>query len=82
MLFCYWNVRGLGSAIRNLLRYVEADYEDIDLDEFQPDSFEKWYALKPKLELDFPNLPYFIDGDLKLTQVTLYLNYPSFPSPS
>jgi hypothetical protein len=29
---------------------------------------EKWLSVKHTLGLDFPNLPYFIDGDLKLTQ--------------
>ena len=29
-----------------------------------------WFDNKFSLGFDFPNLPYFIDGDIKLTQVT------------
>ena len=32
-----------------------------------------WTDQKFSLGFDFPNLPYFIDGDIKLTQVTLVL---------
>ena len=70
MKFAYWNVRGLGSAIRNLLRYVEADYENEEfVIEGPPYTFENWFSVKFTLGFDFPNLPYLVDGDLKLTQV-------------
>lgn len=29
----------------------------------------QWLAEKPTLGLDFPNLPYLLDGDLRITQV-------------
>ncbi|GBN86627.1 Glutathione S-transferase class-mu isozyme 7, partial [Araneus ventricosus] len=38
--------------------------------------FEEWQKEKLNLGLDFPNLPYYIDGDIKLTQslaITRYL---------
>ena len=70
MKLVYWNIRGLGSAVRNLLRYVGADYENEELVfKEPPHTFDNWIPIKYTLGLDFPNLPYLIDGDLKLTQV-------------
>ena len=37
---------------------------------------DSWLAVKPNLGLDFPNLPYLIDGDVKMTEckaITLYI---------
>lgn len=75
MTLCYWNIRGLGSSIRNLLRYVGADYQDVSV-EFAgaPNYRENWLKVKYTLGLDFPNLPYLVDGDLKLTQVSANCN--------
>lgn len=64
----YWNVRGLTSPIRNLLRYKEAEFEE-KLYGFSEEERKEWSADKAVLDLDFPNLPYYIDGDVKLTQV-------------
>lgn len=74
LIFGYWNVRGRGAAIRNLLRYVIADYEEV-IYPLDPPHFskEKWLKEKPTLSLDFPNLPWLQDNDLKITQV-IYLN--------
>ncbi|XP_037047303.1 glutathione S-transferase Mu 1-like [Bradysia coprophila] len=65
----YWDVRGLGQPIRFLLAYLEVEYEDkrYGLAE-PPHSRDEWLAVKPNLDLDFPNLPYWIDGDLKMTE--------------
>lgn len=71
-LLGYWNVRGLTSSIRNLLRFAEAEFEE-KLYEFSEEERKVWQADKSSLDLDFPNLPYYIDGEVKLTQVfTLY----------
>lgn len=66
----YWNVRGLTSSIRNLLHYKEAEFEE-KLYYFCDEERKEWLADKSSLDLDFPNLPYYIDGDVKLTQVIL-----------
>ena len=80
MILGYWSVRGRGSAIKNLLRYVQADYCDVTYPLEGPHySREEWFKVKYLLGLDFPNLPYLIDGNLKLTQVCwnicIYLIY-------
>ena len=66
MKFCYWDVRGLGEMCRLMFRYVGANYEDVKL---SVENRDDWFKQKFTLGLDFPNLPYLIDGDVKLTQV-------------
>ncbi|RWS18393.1 glutathione transferase mu class-like protein, partial [Leptotrombidium deliense] len=73
----YWNVRGLCDSIRFLLHYAEVEFED------------KWYTFGPapdyasqewkndkfNLGLDFPNLPYLLEVDVKLTNSLAILRY-------
>lgn len=72
----YWNIRGLADPIRYLLHHVGADFEDKRYEVGPAPKFDEssWLNEKYKLGLDFPNLPYYIDGNLKLTQVSTY-NY-------
>ncbi|CAL4107542.1 unnamed protein product, partial [Meganyctiphanes norvegica] len=56
----YWDIRGLGQHIRLLLEYTGTEFQDT-----HP---KNWSGDKFKLGLDFPNLPYYVDGDVKLTQ--------------
>ena len=78
----YWDMRGLGEPIRYLLHYVGVPFNDkryqygpgrslADLKKIQ----SPWFPDKEGLGLDFPNLPYYIEGDLKLTQSTTILRY-------
>ncbi|CAG0885300.1 unnamed protein product [Cyprideis torosa] len=64
----YWDIRAFVTPIQYLLEYVGEDYEmkwyHIGAD-LNP---SEWFGEKNKLGLDFPNLPYYLDGDLKLTQ--------------
>jgi len=66
----YWKIRGLAQSIRLMLGYAEVDFEDklyeiTDPPEFSP---EAWMKEKFTLGLDFPNLPYYLDGETKLSQ--------------
>ncbi|CAH1782508.1 unnamed protein product [Owenia fusiformis] len=70
VIFAYWKIRGLAQAVRLLLNYVGEEFED-KMYECGPApdfSRECWYKEKYTLGLDFPNLPYYIDGDIKITQ--------------
>lgn len=59
----YWGVRGNGQIGRLLLAYVGANWEDVKYT-----TPESWFEEdKKNLGLNFPNLPYLIDGQLKLT---------------
>ena len=60
----YWDCRGLGDPIRLLLIQAGVEFEDKRYRDPK-----EWFANKFNLGLEFPNIPYYIDGDLKLTQV-------------
>jgi len=69
----YWNIRGLAQASRFMLEYTGVAYNDVLYVQAGPNApvpFDKseWFDVKNTLGFEFPNLPYLIDGDLKLTQ--------------
>jgi glutathione S-transferase len=67
----YWAIRGLGQSIRYVLEYTNTPYEDKKYD-------EDWFGEKgdkEKLGLDFPNLPYLLDGPRKISQSQAILRY-------
>ncbi|CAI2731769.1 unnamed protein product [Schistosoma spindalis] len=68
----YWKIRGLVQPTRLLLEYLGEVYEERLYDR---DDDDVWRNEKFKLGLDFPNLPYYIDGDVKLTQSMAILRY-------
>ncbi|XP_040574939.1 glutathione S-transferase Mu 3 [Lepeophtheirus salmonis] len=69
-VLAYWDIRGLAQPIRLLLEYTGEDYEEKKYSCGPAPDFDKssWLAIKQSISLDFPNLPYYIDGDVKLTQ--------------
>ncbi|KAK8739206.1 hypothetical protein OTU49_003532 [Cherax quadricarinatus] len=69
-VFGYWKIRGLGQSIRLLLEYLGMDYEEKFYNFGPAPDFDRseWLNEKFKLGLDLPNLPYYIDGDIKITQ--------------
>merc|ERR1711973_59499 len=76
-VLCYWDIRGLGQAIRLLHAYTDTDFEDKLLTCGPAPDFDRscWFDQKFSLGLDFPNLPYYIDGDIKLTQSNAILRH-------
>ena len=73
----YWDIRGLAEPIRYLLRYLGVDYEDRVYSAGPPPDFDDsaWTSGRHNLGLDFPNLPYFIDNDLRLTESSAIIEY-------
>ncbi|NWH70833.1 GSTM2 transferase, partial [Piaya cayana] len=73
----YWDIRGLAHAIRLLLEYTETPYQERRYRPGPAPDFDRsdWTNEKEKLGLDFPNLPYLIDGNTKLTQSNAILRY-------
>lgn len=73
----YWKIRGLAQPIRLLLVYAGQDFEDKYYEcgpgpEFNRDC---WFNDKFNLGLDFPNLPYYIDGNVMLSQSVTIMRY-------
>ncbi|KAJ6641348.1 Glutathione S-transferase Mu 1, partial [Pseudolycoriella hygida] len=68
----YWSIRGIGNVIKFLLQYLEIDYNE---KVYNVNEINEWFDEKFKLGLDFPNLPYYIDGDVKLSESKVIAKY-------
>ena len=70
----YWDIRALAQPIRYMLKYAGVNFTDkrypIDgktRDEVMVVARKHWQmGDKSNLGLDFPNLPYYLDGDIKV----------------
>eukprot|EP01090_Pellita_catalonica_P016786 TRINITY_DN4916_c0_g1_i1.p1 TRINITY_DN4916_c0_g1~~TRINITY_DN4916_c0_g1_i1.p1 ORF type:complete len:136 (+),score=18.63 TRINITY_DN4916_c0_g1_i1:50-409(+) len=73
----YWKIRGLAQAIRLLCAYTKTPVNDVRYEQGDPPELSRklWYDVKETLGLPFPNLPYLIDGDVKITQSNAVLRY-------
>lgn len=73
----YWDLRGLGQPIRNLLIYRGVEFEDKRYKFGPAPDFnrEEWLKEKFTLAMLFPNLPYYIDGDVRLSQSLAIMRY-------
>lgn len=64
MILGYWKVRGRAQYARLVAAYV-----GVKVEETFPETVEAWNQQKATMnDFDFPNLPYLIDGDVKLTE--------------
>jgi glutathione S-transferase len=67
----YWKSRGRAQVPRLLMAYTGASWEEVAYTE--P---EKWFGKdKMALGLDFPNLPYLIDGNFNVTETSAICMY-------
>lgn len=73
-IFGYWTLRGLGQAPRFMLEYAGEDYKD---ERWETSNREAWLKFKEANphNLPFPNLPYYVDGKVRLTQSIAILRY-------
>ncbi len=75
----YWAIRGLAAPIRLLLAHCAVDFEDRLYKEGDTAVEAEWFEKdKPALAaqgVPFPNLPYWVDGDVKITQSLAILRY-------
>ncbi|CAN8026341.1 unnamed protein product [Ixodes persulcatus] len=67
----------LAQPIRLLLAHMDVKVEDKRYSCGPPPDFDRsaWLKDKPNLGLEFPNLPYYLDGDVKITQSMAILRY-------
>jgi glutathione S-transferase len=67
----YWGLKGVAEPIRWLVAYTKAP-----VTEYNPASKEEWFdTKKAQVGGEFPNLPYLIDGDFKLTESSAIPSY-------
>ena len=66
----YWKIRGRAEPIRTLLHYCGVDFKERQLT--HP---KEWFASKAESGLDFPNLPYLVDGDFTISETAAILHY-------
>ena len=73
----YWKIRGLASQIRYQLAYLGIEYEMVEYEQGDAPNFSRdsWLNDKYQLGLDFPNLPYFVHGDVKITETLAIHKY-------
>ncbi|KFO22830.1 glutathione S-transferase B [Fukomys damarensis] len=77
MILGYWNLRGIAHPVRLILEYTNSSYEEkqYSMGDAPECDRSQWLKEKFKLGLDFPNLPYLIDGPHKITQSNAILRY-------
>ncbi|OTF73475.1 Group 8 mite allergen-like protein (mu class glutathione transferase), partial [Euroglyphus maynei] len=73
----YWDIRGYAQPIRLLLTYAGVDFVDKRYTVGPAPDYDRsdWLNEKFNLGLDFPNLPYYIENDLKITQTFAILRH-------
>ena len=71
LILGYWGIRGLAQQIRLVLSYLGQPFEDKNYTDRQ-----QWFEHdKPTLGFAFPNIPYLIDGEFKLTESSAIQKY-------
>ena len=77
----YWDICGLAQSIRMALALGGADFVDVRIDPGSPDDSanykQAWFGKKPAVGeiMPFPNLPYFMDETVCLSQSNTILKY-------
>jgi len=66
----YWDIRCLAEPIRLMLHYLKINFEDKRYPTGDPPSYDRteWKNDKFSIGLDFPNLPYWIDESIHVTE--------------
>ena len=73
----YWACRGLASQIRYELVYLGVDFSEDTYQQGNAPDYDRscWLDKKDTLGLKFPNLPYYIDGETRLTDPFAIMKY-------
>jgi glutathione S-transferase len=71
LILGYWGIRGLAQQIRLVLSYVGLPFEDKIYA-----NREEWFETdKKNIGFAFPNIPYLLDGEFKLTESSAIQRY-------
>ena len=74
----YWSTRGMGAQVKYLLAYCNVDYNFKGyVCTFEDGKVDRgtWPDEKYTLGIGFPNLPYFIDGNVKIAETMPLMRY-------
>lgn len=73
----YWDIRGLAAQIRYMFYYCGIDFEDKLYSCGDAPDFDRscWLDEKFNLGMEYPNLPYLIDGEAKVTETVAIMQY-------
>jgi glutathione S-transferase len=73
----YWKIRGLAQPIRMLLGYLGIEFEDELYECGDAPEYDRscWFNVRESLGMEFPNLPYLIDGGIKISQSNAVMRY-------
>uniref|UniRef100_A0A2K6T7E6 Glutathione S-transferase n=1 Tax=Saimiri boliviensis boliviensis TaxID=39432 RepID=A0A2K6T7E6_SAIBB len=76
MTMGYWDIHGLARAICLLLEYTDSSYKEKKYRMGDAPDYDRsqWLNENFRLGLDFPSLPYLIDGAHKITQSNIILH--------
>jgi len=74
----YWKIRGFAAGMQYLFKHLNVDYDfkayETKFENGVKDNSE-WLDEKFNLGMDFPNLPYIIDGDYKVSESSACYEY-------
>jgi len=75
--FGYWTIRGLGAPCRMMFYYCKVNFTDKLYDCGVAPDFDKtcWTDVKETMGMEYPNLPYLIDGQTKISETAAILQY-------
>ena len=73
----YWSIRGLGAPCRMMFYYCGVNFADRLYETGPAPDFDKtcWTDVKETMGFDYPNLPYLIDGENKVTETAAIMQY-------
>ena len=73
----YWAIRGLAAQIRMMFYYLNVNFIDKQYPCGDAPDFDRssWFDVKFSLGMEYPNLPYLLDGDAKITETTAIMQY-------
>lgn len=74
----YWAIRGLGQQLRCQFAYCGVDFEDKLYEVHQTEGGwdrNSWLDVKQTFGMDYPNLPYIIDGQTMITETVAIHRY-------
>ena len=69
MEFGYFPIKGRAEPLRYLFAYMNLEYKE------KNPEYKYWYSNRKNMGFDFPNVPYLIDGSVKVTESRAIILY-------